>query len=123
MTSVKKPKGPNGGARPGGGRPKGSKNIYSYKSVQKLEELGFDPIEEMIKLYNKLSENIADSYSKKDGSPTHVTSTLRATQQKIANDLMQYGYKKMPEKLEQEITDRKPVAVKLNFKDDPKDAK
>lgn len=116
-----KPKGPNGGAREGAGRPKGSKNIYSYESVKRLQELGFDPIEEMVTQYESLTEMIGQSYSKKDGSPTHVTATLKSIQQKIINDLMQYGYRKMPEKIEQEITDKKPLAVKLTMKKEKAD--
>jgi len=44
-----------GGRREGAGRPKGSKNINSMASVRKLEELGFDPIEEMTKLYAEIN--------------------------------------------------------------------
>lgn len=106
----------NGGKREGAGRPKGSKNIYSYESVKRLEALGFDPIEEMVNQYHSLNKMIAESYDKKNNKPTHVTATLKSTQQKIINDLMQYGYRKMPEKIEQEITDKKPLAVKLTMK-------
>ena len=102
-----------GGARVGGGRPKGSKNINSMASVKKLESLGFDPIEEMTKLYNEIQTKLSDG-SVRVGSGAYAQ--LLATQGTLINNLMQYGYKKVPEKIEQEITEKKPVAISLNLK-------
>ena len=101
-----------GGAREGAGRPKGSKNINSMASVKKLEELGFDPIEKMIEQYNMISEAL-ESGNIRVGSGAYAQ--LIATQGQLINNLMQYGYKKVPEKIEQEITEKKPIAVKLNL--------
>lgn len=107
-----------GGKREGAGRPAGSKNIYSYESVKRLEALGFDPIEKMIEKYDEI-DRLFSSGEVKVGSGAHAQ--LMATQQKIANDLMQYGYRKMPDKIEQEITDKKPLAVKLTMKKEKAD--
>ena len=106
---------PKGGARQGAGRPKGSRNIYSHDSVKKLEQLGFNPIEMMISKYHEIDEMVTSGSIRK-GSGAHAQ--LLATQQKIANDLMQYSYKKVPEKIETEVSSKKPIAVKLNLKKD-----
>ena len=103
----------NGGKREGAGRPKGSKNIYSKDSVKKLEELGFDPIEMMVQKYYQIEKQL-NSGEIRVGSGAYAQ--LMATQGTLINNLMQYGYKKVPEKIEQEITEKKPVAIKLTAK-------
>ena len=104
-----------GGAREGAGRPKGSKNINSMASVRKLEDLGFDPIEEMVRQFNHIKETL-ESGSIRIGSGAYAQ--LIATQGQLINNLMQYGYKKVPEKIEQEVTTKKPMAIKLTMKKD-----
>jgi len=104
----------NGGRREGAGRPKGSKNINSMASVKKLEELGFDPIEKMVDLYVEIETKLS-SGSIREGSGAYAQ--LVATRGQLINNLMQYGYKKVPEKIEQEITEKKPIAVKLSLGD------
>ena len=108
-----KPKGQLGGAREGAGRPKGSRNIYSQESVKKLEELGFDPIEQMVNLYQEIADKLTDG-SVRPGSGAYAQ--LLSTQGTLINNLMQYGYKKVPEKQEIEVENKKPLAVKLNLK-------
>jgi len=103
----------NGGKREGAGRPKGSKNINSMASVKKLEELKFDPIEQMVSKYEMIEKALNDG-SVRVGSGAYAQ--LLATQGQLINNLMQYGYKKVPEKIEQEITEKRPVAIKLNLK-------
>ena len=102
-----------GGRKPGSGRPKGSKNINSMASVRKLEELGFDPIEEMTKLYAEINQKLIDG-SVRVGSGAYAQ--LLSTQGQLINNLMQYGYKKVPEKLEQEITSKTPMTIRLTNK-------
>jgi len=46
---------------------------------------------------------------------------MLATQGTLINNLMAYGYKKVPEKIEQEVTAKKPMAIKLTMKSDKKD--
>jgi hypothetical protein len=108
-----KPKGQLGGAREGAGRPAGSKNIHSHSAVKKLEELGFDPIEMMVQQYNQIHKVLTNG-EVRVGSGAYAQ--LLATQGTLINNLMQYGYKKVPEKIEQEITEKRPVAIKLNLK-------
>jgi len=107
-----------GGRKPGSGRPKGSKNINSMASVKKLEALGFDPIEMMVKKYQDIDTALTDG-SVRVGSGAYAQ--LLATQGTLINNLMQYGYKKVPEKIEQEVTTKKPMAIKLTMKKDKKD--
>jgi len=115
-----KEKMPNGGARQGAGRPLGSKNIYSNESVKKLEELGFNPLEIMVEKYYQIEEMISDG-TIRTGSGAHAQ--LLATQQKLINDLMQYGYRRVPEKQEVSIENKKPIAIKLTMKDKSDDKK
>jgi hypothetical protein len=107
-----------GGKREGAGRPKGSKNINSMASVKKLEELQFDPIEMMVKKYNYIEEQLAHHHSGKTPLGGGAYAQLVATQGTLINNLMMYGYKKVPEKIETEITERKPIAIKLDLGDD-----
>jgi len=97
----------------GQGRPKGSRNIYSQDSVKKLEELGFCPIEMMVEKYNEIQEALQDG-SVRVGSGAYAQ--LLATQSQIINNLMRYGYRQVPEKIETEVSTNKPIAVKLNLK-------
>jgi hypothetical protein len=108
----------NGGSREGAGRPKGSKNIHSHSAVKKLEELGFDPIEMMVSQYQQIEATLSGG-SVRVGSGAHAQ--LIATQGTLINNLMQYGYKKVPEKIEQEVTTKNPMAIKLTMKKDKTD--
>ena len=99
-----------GGKREGAGRPLGSKNINSFAAVDKLEELSFDPIEEMVKKFNGIEKMLASGEVR---AGSGAWAQLLATQGVLINNLMQYGYKKIPDKVEQEITKLKPVSVVL----------
>jgi len=110
-----------GGARKGAGRPAGSKNIYSNESVKKLEELGFDPITMMVQKYHEITEALTGTYMNAEGveMPTvregsGAYAQLVATQGILINNLMQYGYKKVPEKQEIEQT-TKPMEINFSF--------
>lgn len=107
-----------GGKREGAGRPKGSVNINSMASVKKLQELGFDPITMMVEKYQQIEEKLTDG-SVRVGSGAYAQ--LLATQGQLINNLMQYGYKKVPEKIETEVSTKKPIAVNLNLKKKKKD--
>jgi hypothetical protein len=79
-------------------------------SVKKLEELGFDPIEMMVEKYSEIQEKLADG-SVKEGSGAYAQ--LIATQGTLINNLMSYGYKRIPDKIEQEVTEKKPISILL----------
>jgi hypothetical protein len=101
-----------GGKREGAGRPKGSININSMASVRRLEELDFDPIEMMLRQYKGI-QKLLDSGEVKIGSGAHAQ--MIATQGQLINNLMAYGYKKIPDKVEIADPDKKPIAIKLTF--------
>jgi hypothetical protein len=107
--------GQNGGKRPGAGRPKGSKNQFSKHSVDRLKELSFYPMEHMVELYHETSQIIAEmddqNHPRRYSAP--AMASLLINKQKIVNDLMRYGYRYVPEKVEQEITERKPFQISL----------
>jgi hypothetical protein len=115
MAQIDNRKNKNGGKREGAGRPKGSKNINSNAAVKKLEEIGFDPIEEMVSQFRAI-EKALESGDIRIGSGAYAQ--LIATKGQLINNLMAYGYKKVPEKIETEITERKPIAIKLDLGDD-----
>lgn len=110
-----KPKGQLGGAREGAGRPKGSKNIYSKDSVKKLEELGFDPIERTVEMYHNVQKALRELEAA-NKMTSGAYASLQSTAGTLINNLMQYGYKKVPEKQEIEVENKKPLAVKLSLK-------
>lgn len=101
-----------GGRKPGAGRPKGAKNINSMASVKKLEELGFDPIEMMVKKYNDIQARL-DELDAQGRGGSGAYAQMTATQGTLINNLMAYGYKKIPDKLEQEITEKRPISIVL----------
>jgi hypothetical protein len=103
-----------GGRKPGAGRPKGSKNIHSHAAYKKLEELGFDPIEMMVAKYHDIQDKL-DHLESIGKQTSGAYAQMTATQGTLINNLMQYGYKKVPEKIEQEITEKKPIAVSLTM--------
>ena len=107
--------GQNGGKRPGAGRPKGSKNQFSKHSVDRLKELNFDPMEHMVELYHETSQIIAEmddqNHPRRYSAP--AMASLLINKQKIVNDLMRYGYRYVPEKIEQEVTEKKPFQISL----------
>lgn len=97
---------------PGPGRPKGSKSIHSMASVRKLEQLGFDPIEMMVKKYNEIQRQL-DNLEAAGKASSGAYAQLTATQGTLINNLMAYGYKKIPDKIEQEVTEKKPISILL----------
>lgn len=107
--------GQNGGKRPGAGRPKGSKNQFSKHSVDRLKELSFDPMEHMVDLYWETAQKVQEmddpNHPRRYSAP--AMASLLINKQKIVNDLMRYGYRYVPEKVEQEITERKPFQISL----------
>jgi hypothetical protein len=99
-----------GGKRTGSGRPKGSKNIHSHESVNKLQELNFDPIERMVYEYEEICR-VLDNNLVRVGSGAYAQ--LIATKATLINNLMQYGYKRIPEKTEVENSTKSPISITL----------
>lgn len=81
---------------------------YTVRSTTRLRQLGFDPLEKMVKLYEKISgeiiwmERLRDKTQiNKDGSERRYSpmthANLLTLQQKLITDLMRYGYARVPE--------------------------
>lgn len=115
-----------GGKRPGAGRPKGSKNQFSKHSVDRLKELNFDPMEKMVEMYYETTQiiNEMEDPDHKRRYSAQALASLLINKQKIVNDLMRYGYRPVPEKIEQEVTEKKPFQIALTGikKDEAEDA-
>ena len=90
------------------GRKPGAVARHSKSAVVRLHELGFDPIEELVKLYREVTKEIEEMqvlkttpFMCKNGDVRRYSSMahaqLLATQQKLSNDLMRYGYARVPE--------------------------
>lgn len=106
-----------GGKRPGAGRPKGSKSIFSKKSVEKLQELGVDPMEELVRTYEQVCDDIENTRS------ISARTALYNTRQKIMSDLMKYGYRPIPREEKKEVTniDKGPMSIILTDEEEAKD--
>ena len=99
------------GFRPGQGRPKGTTTIYSKESVKKLQNLGFDPIEMMVKKYYEVQETVTKMETGQVRYSAVALASLLSIQTNIMNTLMKYGYRAVPEKTEQVIEDKKPLKI------------
>ena len=105
-----------GGKRPGAGRPKGTTAKYTKRSAERLSELGFDPMEELLKTYVEVCEDIENTRS------ISARTSLYNTRQKIMSDLMKYGYRPIPTKEEKEIAveEKGPMSIILTEMDEDK---
>ena len=100
------------------GRPKGYKNIHSKKASQKLSELGFDPLEKLVELHDKIESAIQDLMFDADGNPREKFSSMAhsqlvATQAKVVSDLLRYGYARVTETVELQSRQHIPVQINL----------
>jgi hypothetical protein len=95
-----------------GGRVAGQKNRFSPSSVRKLAQLGFDPIEHMVKLYDEVDQDIAALKRKPRFSDVALAGLL-SVKQKITADLMRYGYARVPETLQLENKELPKVTINL----------
>lgn len=77
--------------------------VNSKQSVEKLNELKFNPIVKMVELYDFIERELEKMVfsTNADGTPKKYSqlafTSLLATQQKISNDLMRYGYARVTE--------------------------
>ena len=90
------------------GRLPGAVSRHNKSAVVRLKELGFDPLEKLVDLYNEISNEIEElnrlkeaPLMLKNGDTRRYSSMAHAqlinTQQKLINDLMRYGYARVPE--------------------------
>jgi hypothetical protein len=101
-----------------GGRPKGSINIHSKASVKKLQELGYDPIEELVGYIKEVDESLAAMSDSKKGTAAHAQ--LMNNKFNAINALMRYGYSPTALQTEDkgESVERNPIAITLTTASD-----
>lgn len=94
------------------GRKPGSKNLHSRDAARRLKELGFDPLEHMVKTYQEVKARIKQEDAKTKPSAIAIA-TLLNTQQKCTLDLMRYGYARQSETSIVETKQPPPMMVHL----------
>jgi hypothetical protein len=94
--------------------------IYSYGSVKKMEELGFDPLEKLTELYYEILETMEATYIDKNGIEqkcVKVGSLAHATMlghlKGISDSLTKYSYRAVPEKREVDVNAVTPTIINL----------
>ena len=109
------------------GRKPGQTPRHTKLAVVRLAELGFDPIEKLVELYHEISKEIAELEQLKtnplvlkNGDTRRYSSMAHAqlitTQQKLINDLMRYGYARVPETVN--VKPDTPPALVINLTPD-----
>jgi hypothetical protein len=99
------------------------------RSVKRLENLGFDPIGELVATYRKLEEELVYYEGWRDGTIVPLTSTGKARSYvaeahmalydkriKIGEALLRYGYGRVPENVDQSEKAPMPLIVNLTKK-------
>lgn len=94
------------------GKSKGDLRQLSINSRKRLVQLEFDPIQRQIELFDRIERKILELESQPRYSMV-AYAQLIATKQKIANDLMRYGYSRMPETNEIKNINTAPVKIML----------
>lgn len=106
------------------GRLPGTTNRFSKSSVEKLKQLGVDPIEMQVEIYNETCKEIKELEELKlcpkllkNGDTRRYSAMAHAQlltiKQKIANDLMRYGYARIPETVN--IKPEAPKGITINL--------
>jgi hypothetical protein len=110
-----------------GGRPPGSKNkpraLLTRRAHERLAELAFDPIEELIKQHKEVSEDMLLMRFNEDGTekerwPAMAYAQLANLKGKITADLLRFGYARAMETTEVQTKDVTPVNILLTSKGD-----
>ena len=101
-----------------GGRPKGSINIHSKASVKKLQDLGYDPIEELVAYIREVDVALSEMTQSKLGTAAHAQ--LMNNKFNAINALMRYGYSPTALQSEDkgEQTEKTPIAITLTTASD-----
>jgi len=92
--------------------------IVADKSVDKLNKLGYDPIERLVRLDAKIEAELYSLQYDDEGEPRRKFSgvtyaALIAIQAKIGADLMRYGYKRVAEAEEVRNVTPEPIRITL----------
>ena len=95
--------------------------VEPNKSVEKLNQLGFDPIQRLVILHDNIDKELNNMLYDEDGEPRKKFSqvayaALLGIQAKISNDLMRYGYARVTEVVETRDVSPEPIRIVLNKK-------
>lgn len=82
-----------------GGRPPGRQNLRSKEAAKRLKELGFDPMEELIKTHDEAYVQLHKERNKAKPSAM-LMAALYGVLQKTEEALMRYGYSRTPEQVD-----------------------
>jgi hypothetical protein len=109
------------------GMQKGMKRIHagSARSKERLRELGFDPIGELVETYEQILELIQYEYDLRDGIVVRLTKAgaervwypdmldkLMDKKLRVAEQLLRYGYGRVPETVN--VMEKKPMPLIIN---------
>ena len=97
--------------------------VEPNKSVDKLNKLGFDPIQRLVVLHDNIDKELSSMLYDEEGNPRKKFSqvayaTLLGIQAKISNDLMRYGYARVTEVIETKGGTPEPITILLSRKKD-----
>jgi hypothetical protein len=108
-----------------------SKSLARARSISQLRKLGFDPMEKLVKVYAELEKEVDRQHQIRDGSLVELTGTGRPRAYRaevhhalydkminIGNNLMRYGYARIPETSVLEETSGNPLVINLTKKGD-----
>ena len=113
------------------GRPSGSVNRHSEAAIRRLIKNGFDPIDEMIETYEEIKRELEalerskyepvvfigrDKKERKIKYSHMAYATLLALKQKVAADLIRYGYARVPETVNVDAPSVAPLVINLTPK-------
>jgi hypothetical protein len=88
--------------------------IDPYKSAQKLEAVGFDPIVAMQQQYDYISQIIEQAVSNPNRTPSMVAlSSMMSIQERLATSLAKYGYAVIAQKGEETPENAPPKRIIL----------
>jgi hypothetical protein len=100
------------------GRPKGSKNKLGKGAIQQLAEAEFNPLTQLLQLYQACTEEI-ETLKGKD-KVTMTLAQLRTNQRIILEVLMKYAYvQARPDEIQEQ---REPVRIILEMDDGPRES-
>lgn len=122
MTSETIQKGNQGVRGVGAQAPRQRRQKFTAESIQRMSQLSFDPITELVKSFHIVNEELMDTKFDKNGNKKdkydhmHFASIL-SERVNIAKELMRYRYPRVPETLQLEAREIPGVTIQLTTHD------
>jgi hypothetical protein len=108
-----------------------SKSLARARSIQQLRKLNFDPMEKLVKVYGELESEVEKQHEIRSGNRVELTHTGRPRAYRpevhhalydkminIGNNLLRYGYARLPETTVLEEVAPAPLTINLTKKDE-----